>query len=108
VALCCAADEAEARKTAHHYFRWSATGWPVQAELPDTRGFAAASKHITPEVIGDKIPCGPSVERQVEAVRKYVDAGYDHIILIQIGPDQDYFFEHWNGELAAALRETFC
>src|SRR5262249_29735422 len=41
VAMCCAKDEARARETAHKYFRWSMTGWPVQAELPDTKGFEA-------------------------------------------------------------------
>ena len=44
VALCYAEDAEAARKTAHRYFRWSVTGWPVMAELPDTEGFAAASK----------------------------------------------------------------
>jgi hypothetical protein len=33
--------EEDARQTAHRYFRWSVMGWPVQAELPDTEGFAA-------------------------------------------------------------------
>ena len=38
VAVCIAPTEREGMKTAHHYFRWSATGWPVQAELPGTSG----------------------------------------------------------------------
>jgi G6PDH family F420-dependent oxidoreductase len=46
VAMCYATREDEARETAHRYFRWSAAGWPVQAELPDIEGFAAASKHV--------------------------------------------------------------
>jgi G6PDH family F420-dependent oxidoreductase len=41
VALCCAGRE----EAAHRYFRWSMTGWPVQA-LPDTKGFAAARRWI--------------------------------------------------------------
>ena len=44
VSMCWAPSEDEARKTAHHYFRWAVTGWPVQAELPNTRGFAAATR----------------------------------------------------------------
>src|SRR5204863_6425057 len=36
VALCYAEHVEAARKTAHRYFRWSVTGWPVMAELPDT------------------------------------------------------------------------
>ena len=41
IAMCYAAREDEAKKTAHKYFRWSLTGWPVMAELPDPEGFAA-------------------------------------------------------------------
>jgi G6PDH family F420-dependent oxidoreductase len=44
VALCWAEQEEEARKTAHRYFRWSLCGWPVLAELPHPRSFAAASR----------------------------------------------------------------
>jgi hypothetical protein len=47
VALCWAASEDEAKKTAHKYFRWSLSGWPVMAELPTTSGFAAASKEVS-------------------------------------------------------------
>ena len=88
VGLCWARSEEEGRKIAHKYFRWSVAGWPVQAELPDTKGFEAASKHVTPENVGEKTTCGPSVERHPKAVRKYIDAGFDHIVLTQIGPDQ--------------------
>jgi hypothetical protein len=35
-----------------------------------------------------------------------VKAGFDHIILVQIGPDQDYFFDLFQRELAPALRKA--
>jgi G6PDH family F420-dependent oxidoreductase len=104
VGMCWARSEEEARKTAHKYFRWSVAGWPVQAELPDTESFAAASKHVTPENVAEKITCGPSVEHHVKAVKKYIDAGFNHIILTQIGPDQDSFLEMIKKELAPAVR----
>jgi hypothetical protein len=43
----------DARTTAHRYFRWSAAGWPVAAELPDPEEFAAASRHVSPEAIAE-------------------------------------------------------
>jgi hypothetical protein len=76
----------------------------VQAELPDCKSFEAASRHITPDNIAEQISCGPSIERHLSAVNKYVDAGFDHIVLTQIGPDQDYFLESFQKELAPALR----
>jgi hypothetical protein len=105
VALCYAAREEDAQHTAHRYFRWSVTGWPVQAELPDTEGFAAASEHVTAEVVAKSASCGPSAERQLEAIDRFIKAGYDHIILLQVGPDQDRFFEFFEREIAPAMRE---
>jgi len=103
VAMCCDQSEDKARATAHKYFRWSLTGWPVQAELPDPKGFEAASKHISPEAVGQKISCGPSAQRHLEAVGKFIKAGFDHVVLVQIGPNQDYFLELFEKELAPAL-----
>jgi G6PDH family F420-dependent oxidoreductase len=104
VALCWAEREEEARKTAHHYFRWSLGGWPVMAELPNPKSFAAASKHVTPETVAQVISCGPSAERHLQAIDRYVQAGYDHIIITQIGPDQQRFAEFFERSLAPALR----
>ena len=105
VALCYAKREEEARQTAHRYFRWSLGGWPVQAELPDTEGFAAASKHISPEKVAQSVSCGPSPDHHLAAMDRYVQAGYDHLILLQIGPDQDSFFDLFERTLAPALRD---
>jgi G6PDH family F420-dependent oxidoreductase len=104
VALCCAERDDDARNTAHHYFRWAVTGWPVLAELPDTRGFAAASRHVTAETVAEHVSCGPSADRHLEAIGRYIDAGYDHIILLQVGPHQDYFLDLFERELAPSLR----
>lgn len=105
VALCCAADAAAARATAHKYFRWSVTGWAVQPELPNTEGFAAASDHVSPEEVAESVSCGPSAEQHLAKIEPYLEAGYDHIILVQVGPEQDYFFDLFERELAPALRE---
>jgi G6PDH family F420-dependent oxidoreductase len=104
VAMCCGADEDKARKTAHRYFRWSLAGWPVLAELPHDEAFAAASEHVSVETIGKEISCGPSVDRHLEAIHEFTAIGCDHIILTQIGPDQDFFFELFERKLAPALR----
>lgn len=106
VAVCLAHSETDGRETAHRYFRWSLGGWPVQAELPNPRGFAAASAHVTPEAMGEKISCGPSIEKHVAAIATYVEAGFDHVIVTQIGPEQQRFLEVFEKELAPALRRS--
>jgi G6PDH family F420-dependent oxidoreductase len=67
VAMCYAQREEDARNTAHHYFGWSVTGWPVMAELPDTESFAAAGKHC---VCRDSSPTG-----KLRSVTKRSSAG---------------------------------
>jgi G6PDH family F420-dependent oxidoreductase len=105
VTMCCASTEQKGRETAHRYFRWSLTGWPVQAELPDTKGFAAASSSVTAEDVGKMISCGPAASKHLEAIDAFVDAGFNHIILVQIGPEQDDFLDMFRKELAPALRK---
>ncbi|MBY0319439.1 MAG: TIGR03557 family F420-dependent LLM class oxidoreductase [Reyranella sp.] len=104
VSMCCGADEDKARKTAHRYFRWAVSGWPVQAELPHDEAFAAASKHTSVEAVAAEISCGPDADAHLKAIDDYARVGCDHIILTQIGPDQDFFFELFERELAPALR----
>jgi G6PDH family F420-dependent oxidoreductase len=104
IALCYAEREEEAKETAHRYFRWAATGWPVMAELPDVDSFAAAGRYVSPEVIAEMVSCGPSLDHHLEAIHRYVQAGFDHLILTQVGPAQDDFFHFFEHELAPAIR----
>ena len=101
--MCWGESEDAARSTAHRYFRWSAAGWPVQAELPNPKGFAAASRSVTPDDIASKITCGPNAQKHLDAIRKYEDAGFTHLILVQIGPDQDQFLTAFQDKVRPKL-----
>jgi G6PDH family F420-dependent oxidoreductase len=105
VAMCYAASEDGARRTAHRYFRWSALGGPPMAELPDIEAFAAATKPVSVDSVAEEISCGPLLERHLAAIDRYLEAGFDHLILIQVGPEQDSFFEFFERELAPALKQ---
>ena len=72
-------------------------------ELPDTNTFAAASSHIAPDDVAEEVSLGPSPEPHPKAIRKYIEAGFDHLILTQIGPEQDPFFEFFERELRNSL-----
>jgi G6PDH family F420-dependent oxidoreductase len=88
------ADRQKAIDVAHDQFRWFAGGWKVNAELPGTAAFAAASQHVTPDAVAQQIPCGNDVDAVVEAVRPFAEAGFTDVALVQIGADrQDEFFE---------------
>jgi hypothetical protein len=38
------------------------------------------------------VPCGPDVERIVDAMRAYEEAGFDELYVSQIGPRQEEWF----------------
>ena len=105
VPVCFDRDEQAAVERAHDQFRWFAGGWKVNAELPGTAAFAAASQFVRPDDVAQEIPCGPDVERHVEAVRPFVDAGFTHVAIVQVGGDhQDEFIRWSEQELLPALR----
>lgn len=92
---------------AHEQFRWFAGGWAVNADLPTTAGFAAATQFVRPEDVAEAIPCGPDLDAIVESVRPYWEAGFTDVALVQIGGDtQDAFLEQAAGPLLERLREA--
>lgn len=107
VALCWAPSDAEARSIAHRYFRWSGLGWGVLPELPSPHAFESASRSVRPEHLDAAVALGPAVERHVERIGSYVQAGFDHLVLVQIGPQQKGFFAFFERELEPALAHAF-
>lgn len=104
VALAFAPSEEDGLKLAHERFRFSAFDWSVNSEVPNVAGFEAASKFVRPEDLAGKIPAGPDPEIHLEAIRKFVDADYDHVALVGIGPDQAGFIDFAEKELLPKLR----
>jgi G6PDH family F420-dependent oxidoreductase len=90
---------------AHEQFRWFGGGWKVNAELPGTAGFAAASQFVRREDVAESIPCGDDVDAVVDAARAWAEAGYTHLAIVQIGGEQQRDFTAWAGsDLLPALR----
>ncbi|WP_370349525.1 LLM class F420-dependent oxidoreductase [Catenulispora sp. EB89] len=104
--VCYDTDRDRAVARAHEQFRWFGGGWKVNAELPGTAGFDAASQFVRPEDVAESIPCGDAVEDFVEAVRPYADAGFTEVALVQVGGDAQQPFLAWAEKtLIPALRE---
>lgn len=99
-------DPKAALRRAHEQFRWFAGGWKVNSELPGPSGFDAASQFVGEEDIEEQIPCGADAVAVVEGVRKFADAGFTHVAIVQIGGDHQQPFIDWaEKELLDALRE---
>ncbi|WP_157220597.1 TIGR03557 family F420-dependent LLM class oxidoreductase [Flavisphingomonas formosensis] len=103
VALAYASSEEEALEMAYRRFSFSAFGWAVNSELPHPAGFEAAARYMRPSDLAESIAAGPDPERHLAAIRKYIDAGYDHVVLTGIGPDQAGFIDFYQRELKPKL-----
>jgi G6PDH family F420-dependent oxidoreductase len=101
--VCWASDEEQARKTVHRL--WASSGVPGESsqELSMPAHFEQAAELVTPDAMAEKIPCGPDPDRHVEAIKAFIDAGYDEIHLGQVGDDQAGFFEFFRRELSPRL-----
>ncbi|AWZ08414.1 MULTISPECIES: LLM class F420-dependent oxidoreductase [unclassified Streptomyces] len=105
LAVCYDTDREAAVARAHDQFRWSLGGWKVNAELPGPVGFDQASRHVRPADIAEAVPCGDDVEAFTEAVRRYAEAGFTEVALVQIGGDHQRPFLEWaEAKLLPALR----
>ena len=106
--ICHDADRDAAVKRAHELFRWFGLGWKVNADLPGTAGFAAASQFVREEDVAESIPCGDDVDAVIEGARAYADAGFTHLALVQIGGDHQRPYLEWAQQrLMPAWREAF-
>ncbi|MFC4564321.1 TIGR03557 family F420-dependent LLM class oxidoreductase [Nocardiopsis mangrovi] len=104
IPLAWAPDDATALASAHEKFRFGLTGWKVQSELPNPVNFEAATAFISPGHMQDTFGYGPGAAGHLAVAQRFVDAGYDHLALINAGPDPDGFFDFYTAELAAPLR----
>ena len=84
--------------------RWSLAGWKVMSELPNPVNFAAASAQVRLEDVQEHFACGPDVARHLEVAQQYVDAGFDHLVLQNAGPDPDGFLDFFASELSDRVR----
>jgi G6PDH family F420-dependent oxidoreductase len=103
VALCWAKTEDEAVEVALEQQRYAVPGWKVMAELPVPASFDAATRTVREEDITRVVACGPDPERHVEAIRRFTEAGYDRVAVLQVGPDQEGFLSFFQEELRPKL-----
>jgi G6PDH family F420-dependent oxidoreductase len=84
--------------------RWALTGWPVMSELPNPVNFDAASGSVDEADIRGQFSVGPDLDVHLQQVQPYVDAGFDHLVLQNTGPDPDGFLAVCKGELIERVR----
>jgi G6PDH family F420-dependent oxidoreductase len=101
--VCYAETEQEGRKTAHEIWPNAGMGGPLGQELAITEHYEAVAELVTEEQIGESVVCGPDPQRHLEAIREYDEAGYTHVFVHQIGPDQEGFLRFYAEKILPEL-----
>jgi coenzyme F420-dependent glucose-6-phosphate dehydrogenase len=99
VTVCWAESEQEALDTVYKIWPVTMIPGPLHADLPTPDHFESVLSLIKKEDLKDKLPLGPDPERHRKAVQEFIDAGYDHVYIHQIGPDQEGFMRFAEKEI---------
>jgi coenzyme F420-dependent glucose-6-phosphate dehydrogenase len=100
--VCWAASEAQARATALEWWPNAGLKGTLGQELPLPSHFEQAAAMVDEDVIAQVVVCGPDPAAHLEGIRRFTDAGYDHVYIHQVGPDQDGFIDFYADELLDA------
>jgi coenzyme F420-dependent glucose-6-phosphate dehydrogenase len=97
--VCWAADEQSAVRTAREWWASAAVPGELSQELPLPRHFEQATQLVRDEDISQAIVCGPDASKHRQKIQSFVDAGYTHVYVHQVGPDQAGFFQFYQREV---------
>ena len=97
--VCWAEREQDARRTAREWWPNAALRGPLGQELPLPSHFEEAAAMVTEDDVAQVVVCGPDVDGHLQLIGKYEKAGFTHVYIHQVGPDQDGFLDFYAGEI---------
>lgn len=97
--VCWAPTKDEARETVYKVWPNSALPGELSVELRTVEHFEQAVQIVTKEQASKDMPIGPNAQEHIDAIQKYLDAGYDQVYVHQIGHEQEGFFEFYAKEV---------
>jgi coenzyme F420-dependent glucose-6-phosphate dehydrogenase len=99
VTVCWAESEEEAKQTAREWWPNAAIKGDLSQELPLPAHFEQAAEMVTEDDVAEMVVCGPDPDAHRDKIREYEKAGYDHVYVHQVGPDQEGFFAFYEKEV---------
>jgi coenzyme F420-dependent glucose-6-phosphate dehydrogenase len=97
--VCYAKSKDDAKKTAFEKWPNVLVEGSASQELPLPRDFEQLVEDRGADELDGTLPLGPDVDEYIEQIREYEKAGYTHLCIHQVGPDQDGFLEFAKSEL---------
>jgi coenzyme F420-dependent glucose-6-phosphate dehydrogenase len=102
-AVCCAESETESRRVAYEYWPNAGLKGELSQELPMPKHFEQAVQIVTEEQVAQSVICSNKPQEHLDKIQEYIDAGFDHIYVHQIGPDQNTFFDFYRQHILPAF-----
>ena len=65
--------------------------------------FESGAEMVDEADASETVACGPDPDVHRAEIQKFIDAGYDHVWIHQIGPDQKGFFDFYANEVLPKL-----
>ena len=87
--MCVADDPSEARRTALRYWPNGAMRGAVLTDLARPADFESLATLVTEDAVARAVVCGADPDEHLDALRRWVAAGYDTVYVHQVGPDQE-------------------
>ena len=101
--VCWAETEQQARRTAYECWPIAGYAGPLLSELALPSHFEKTQDMIAEDAVAREVVCGPDAQRHRDAIKKYAEAGFDHVFVHQIGQDQEGFFDFYKSEVLPRL-----
>ena len=95
VTVCYAPSEDEAARTVRKCWPNAALDAPLMTDLPLPAHFEKVVELVEPGKITEDVILRPEPRKHIDAINKFVDAGFDHVYVHQIGPGQEQFFQFY-------------
>ena len=94
-----------AARTAFEIWPNAAVQGQLSQDLPTWSHFEQAARMVTSDDVAKSVVVGDDVGAVFDRIGQFADAGFTHLHLHQVGPDQAVFFDAWRSELHSAIAE---
>ena len=102
-------DESQEKARDLVYEIWPLAGLPgaLLPELAQPSLFEKAGELVDKQKLTETVPCGADPETHFKALRRYAEAGYDHVFVHQVGPKQEAFMDFYAREILPQIDREF-
>ena len=97
--VCWNQDEEAAKELALKMWANSAIPGQLSQELALPLYFEQASELATPDKMAKQVVCGPDPAKYLAKIQEFTGAGFTHVYIHQVGPDQEGFFRFAEKEI---------